>query len=48
MAIIVLAVAIFFFHNLREKRSLPLTEHSKVLAAHWLKIADLEGRKHSD
>ena len=45
-AIVVLAVVISLFDNLREKRSVPLTGQGldvlKTLAAHWLKIAAWE------
>ena len=45
-AIVVLAVGIFLFDNLREKRSVPLTNSQalhvlKILAARWLKIPAL-------
>ena len=46
MAIVVLAVVIFWFDNLREKRSVPLTKQSgiacfQILVAHGLKTAAL-------
>ena len=48
MAIVVLAIIVFFFYsdNLKEKWSVPLTGQGldvlKTLAAHWLKIAAWE------
>ena len=45
MVIVVLAVVIYLFDNLREKRSVPLTSQVshvlKILVAHQLKIPDL-------
>ena len=45
MAVVVLAVVIFFFDNLREKRSVSLTKQVlhvlKILMMYWLTIAGI-------
>ena len=45
MAIVMLAIVIFLFDNLREKESVPLTKQPgiaclKNLVAQWLKVTD--------